>query len=171
MGETMSVQVRDVQFYVHNMRTRMPFRYGIASMTAVPYLFTTCDLAVDGRSCRGIAADLLPPKWFTKDPKTTFRDDLPAMLRVITSAGVTAMRLDGAATVFDLWQQLYEAQRQWAEPEGYPPLLWNFGVSLVERATISAFCRATGVSFSDAVRNHTLGIRLDAVTPELRSHT
>ena len=44
----MSVKVRDVDLRVLNMRTRMPFRYGIASMTALPHLFVRCTVEVDG---------------------------------------------------------------------------------------------------------------------------
>ena len=40
------------------------------------------------------------------------------------------------------------------------PILAAFGVSLVERAAIDAFCRAKDISFAQAVRQNALGIRL-----------
>lgn len=163
----MNVRIRAVDLFVLNVRTRMPFRYGIASMTAVPHLFVRCDLETEGRQAQGLAADLLPPKWFTKNPETPFRDDLVEMRRVIESARQLARQMEGAETVFALWQQVYAAQRRWAAGENYPPLLWNFGVSLVERAVVDAFCRATGTTFARAVRANTLGIRLGALYPEL----
>lgn len=166
-GSIVRIAVQKFEIYAWNMRTRLPFRYGIASMTAVPYLLVRCQLRVNGAAQPGIAADILPPKWFTKDPNTTFREDLPAMLRVIESACGLAERIGEAETVFDLWRQLYDAQERWAATEGYPPLLWNFGVSLAERAVIEAFCRATQTPFADAVRTNSLGIRLGAIYPEL----
>ena len=154
------IAVRGTDLHILNLRTRMPFRYGIAAMTALPHLFVRVELAIDGRAQGGIAADGLPPKWFTKDPDSSFRDDLADLLRVVEAACALARQIGGAGSVFDLWRRLYDAQGRWAAAEGFPPLLWGFGVSLVERATIDAYCRATGTTFADAVRANTLGIRL-----------
>src|SRR5205085_10710995 len=85
--------VEAVDLRVLNMRTRMPFRYGIASMTALPRLFVRCSVELDGTVQSGIAADGLPPKWFTKDPHTTFRDDLADMRKVIESACALARQV------------------------------------------------------------------------------
>ncbi|MGN6698488.1 MAG: hypothetical protein ACTHMR_10035 [Thermomicrobiales bacterium] len=163
----MTIAVRGTDLYLVNLRTRMPFRYGIAAMTAVPHLFVRLELDVAGQRQVGVAADNLPPKWFTKDPATTFEDDLAAMFAVITTACDTAQQLGPAASPFDLWQQLYAVQQQWGAAHGHPPLLAGFGASLVERAMLDAFCRATGQSFAAAVRANTLGIRLGDIHPEL----
>jgi L-alanine-DL-glutamate epimerase-like enolase superfamily enzyme len=163
----MTIAVRGTDLYLVNLRTRMPFRYGIAAMTAVPHLFVRLELDVAGRREVGVAADNLPPKWFTKDPATTFEADLAAMFAVITSACDTAQQLGPAATPFDLWRRLYAEQQRWGAAHGHPPLLAGFGASLVERAMLDAFCRATGQPFADAVRANTLGIRLGDIHPEL----
>ena len=128
----MTVSVQQTDLYLHNLQTRMPFRYGIAVMTALPALFVRVEAKIDGQPQTGVASDLLPPKWFTKDPSTSYRDEILDMLRVVEAAAGFARELGEAATVFELWQQLYAKQRQWAEMEGYPPLLWNFGVSLID---------------------------------------
>src|SRR5918994_259734 len=68
------------EFFVLPTRTRFPFRYGIASMTEVPQLYAVTRVS-DGRDVRqGLAGEGLPPKWFTKDPATTFERDLPEMI-------------------------------------------------------------------------------------------
>jgi hypothetical protein len=46
-------------------------------------------------------------------------------------------------------------------------LLWGFGVSLVERAIIGAFCRATGTTCAQAVAANSLGIDLGDIHEEL----
>src|SRR5262249_4958474 len=51
--------------------------------------------------------------------------------------------------------------------KSFPPLLAGFGVSLVERAVLDAFCRATGVPFAEALRRNTPGIRLGEIHAEL----
>src|ERR1043166_2969717 len=65
------------EFFVRRTRTRFPFRYGIASMTEVPHLFARTTVTVEGKSSVGLSSEGLPPKWFTKDPATTFEQDLP----------------------------------------------------------------------------------------------
>ncbi len=163
----MKLRIADTDLHVLDMRARMPLKYGIATLTAVPHLFVGVALEIDGKQQHGIAADGLPPKWFTKDPNTTFKSDLDDMFAVIRSACRLAKELPAAGTPFELWQGLYRAQEQWARGTPHPALLWNFGVSLVERATLDAFCRATGQTIAGAVCHNSLGIRLGAIHREL----
>jgi hypothetical protein len=164
----MTIRVQRYQIYLHNIQTRMPFRYGIAEMTAVPHLFIQLECEIDGQEAVGISADNLIPKWFTKDLETSYKDDLDDMRRVINQAGQFAIQAASADGVFDLWRQIYQAQQTWAVSQGYPALLWNFGVSLVERALIDAFCRAKGIPFAEVVRANTLDIDLASIHPELQ---
>lgn len=34
----MAIQIRAAEFFVRNLRARLPFRYGIVTMTRVPHL-------------------------------------------------------------------------------------------------------------------------------------
>ena len=156
----MSITVHQVDLRVMNVRARTPFRYGIVTMTAMPHLFVKVHAEVDGKRASGIAADHLPPKWFTKNPTSHYRDDLVDMIDCIQMARDHAIAAKGTWNVFDWWERIYAAQKESATNKNYPPLLWNFGVSLVERGLIDAFCRATGMSFSQALRNKRLGIDL-----------
>jgi hypothetical protein len=139
----------------------MPFHYGIASLTAVPHLFMVVECEIDGQVQAGIAADSLIPKWFTKDPETAYQDDIADMIAVIRAAAQFAKDVGRVTTVFELWQATYVKQHAWAIAQGYPPLLWGFGLSLVERAIIDAFCRASELTFTEALRSNVLGIQLD----------
>src|SRR2546430_1468397 len=135
----MNIRVRQTDFFVQNMRTRMPFKYGIATLLALPHLILRTQIEIDGKIYLGFAADGLPPKWFTKDPATTFEQDLAAMLEVIRSACAIAEKIAAQPTVFALWREVHERQSEWAG-DRFPPLLWNFGVTLIERAVIDGFC-------------------------------
>ena len=64
----MSIRVLAAEPFVLNMRTRMPFRYGIVTLAALPHLFLKVEAEIDGRRQVGVSADHLPPKWLTKDP-------------------------------------------------------------------------------------------------------
>ena len=86
---------------------------------------------------------------------------------MIRQAVKFALDAPAAASPFDLWEEVYQRQTAWAAETSFPPLLWGFGVSMVERALVDAFCRATGRSFEQAVRDNSLGVRLDALHREL----
>lgn len=163
----MNLRARATEFFVQNLRTRLPFRYGIVTMTRVPHLILRLTLEIDGRAQHGYAADNLPPKWFTKDPASAYADDLADMLEVIRHAGAAAVALPEMATSFALWRALYAAQAAWGRGRGFPPLLVGFGTSLVERAVIDAFCRATGQSLASAVRSDSLGLDVGAIHGEV----
>lgn len=150
------------------MRTRFPFRYGIANMTEVPHLFVSVVVEIDGRTSQGMSSDGLPPKWFTKNPETEFeQDDLPAMLRVIRNAGELALEMGAESSFFRWWHRLYKAQLAWARQEGLAPLLAGLGVSLIERAVLDAMLRRLELSISAALHDNVLGIDLASLRPAL----
>lgn len=160
------IQLREVSLHRLQLRARMPFRYGIATMTEVPHLFMCATWEIDGALHDGVAADHLPPKWFTKDPDRALGEEIDEMLVVIRAA-IGAARGIKASTPFGVWRELYAAQAAWGAANGLPPLLAHFGTSLVERTLIDAFCRARGVPFAAALRENNFGIELSAVHPLL----
>lgn len=149
-----------------DLQTRLPFKYGIVTMTQCPHVFVQLRLTIDGKAANGVAADHLPPKWFTKDPNKPIDDEIQEMLRVIENALALAAGLS-AASPFDAWRQLYHAQDAWRQREGLAPLLAHFGTSLVERAMIEAFCRSRGRRFVNALRNNEFGVDLGSIHPAL----
>lgn len=144
----------------------MPFRYGIATMTEVPHVFLRLTFDFDGAAQAGVAADHLPPKWFTKDPQRGLEDEIEEMLLVLRTA-VEHARTIRAETPFAFWQKLYAAQAAWGAANSIPPLLAQFGVTLVERALIDAFCRHTGTTLATGLHENRLGIELGAIHASL----
>jgi len=163
----MKIKIQDHEIRLINLRTRMPFKYGIATMVSVPQLFVRLQVEVAGRLNVGISADLLPPKWFTKDPAKPVEKEIEEMVLVIQHALKVSEELNGA-DAFEIWQQLYERQLSWGGVNRLPPLLTNFGCSLVERALIEAVCRALNQPFARALKSGQLGLRLDTIHPSLR---
>lgn len=162
------LRILHVALHVHPMRTRFPFRYGIASMTSVPHLFVQVQVEVDGVTSAGLSSEGLPPKWFTKNPQSSMEQDLAEMIAVIQHAVKIGLRHnDSPRTFFDLWKLGYREQGQWASTHGYPPLLWNFGLSLVERAVLDALCKHHKLPLHALVKTPLLGIRWAEVHPEL----
>ena len=161
------IKIRTVELRRVALKTRMPFRYGIAVLTAAPHAFVVVEAEIDGIVQRGITADHLPLKWLTKDPDRDPADEIVDMIDVIHHAVGFARELS-APTVFEFWEKLYRAQAAWGAPAGYPPLLYHFGTSLVERALIDAFCRARGEPFHELLRSNAFGVELGRLFPELR---
>lgn len=160
------VQVRNIQIFVTTLRTRMPFRYGIATMTVLPHVFVQIDATIDGKTETGIAGDNLPPKWFTKDPGTSYADDLTDLQEVILQARkFTEESVPG--TVFSIWRQVHAALEHWGRAAGIAPLVTSFAASLMERALIDAQCRRAALPFATLLRSGAFGIRLGEIHREL----
>ncbi|HKB42132.1 MAG TPA: hypothetical protein VKD72_37245 [Gemmataceae bacterium] len=158
----MTIRLLAGDIHLTDLRTRMPFRYGIATMTRSPHAFVRMHVEVEGGVSTGVAADLLPPKWFTKDPARAIDDEVEEMLRVIEHAVGAATGLE-ADSPFDAWRALWDIQDRWGREQGFPPLLTHFGTSLVERAMIEAVCRKLGQPFHVALRENQFGIRLGEI--------
>lgn len=163
----MSIRIQSADIHLINLRTRMPFKYGIATMTRMPMAFVRVKAKIDGGELAGVSSDLLPPKWFTKDPAKPVETEIAEMLEVIQSACDLAAGLE-AETPFALWRQIYLAQAGSEVGKKFPPLLANFGTSFVERALTEAFCRHSGKPFHELVHRNLLGIDLGSVHPELK---
>lgn len=162
----MPISVDSLDQYVLDMELRMPFHFGNTTLTELPHLFVRIEGGDELAGQEGIAAEGLSPLWFLKEPGVTFSDGLDQMLEVIDEATARAKEIK-ADTVFDFWMALYEQQRKWAATTDHPPLLWSFGVSLIERAVIDAFCRKRRTTFHRAVHENTLGIDLGEIYPPL----
>lgn len=160
------VIIRQSDIHLVTLQTRMPFKYGIATMTRVPHAFVRVRAEINGRLTTGIAADLLPPKWFTKEPEKSIEEEVREMNRVVRHAAERSIGLKGA-NVFEVWKQMFDLQEAWAAAEKMPRLLAHFGTSLVERALIEAACRGMDRPFGELLRQNAFGMDLGMIHPEL----
>lgn len=156
----------DADLHSRDTRTRMPFRFGIAVMTAAPHVVLRCRYEIDGDVHTGVAAEGLLPRWFDKSKDVTPEQELADLYLVIRQALRFVAELP-AGSVYALWRGLYDRQIAWAEGLGIPPLLAHFGVSLVERTMIDALARARRQPFATLLQGDALGIDLGAIHPEL----
>ena len=152
----MPAKITGASIHQIQLKTRMPFKYGIATMTEVPMVFVMIEAEIDGTKTAGIASDLLPPKWFTKVPEDPLEKEISDMLQVIRKALSQALG-QAADSAFDLWKLIYDGQSRWAEANNIPALLAHFGTSLVERALIEATCKAGNKTLGQALLSGSLG--------------
>lgn len=149
-------------------RTRLPFRFGMHTMTAAPLV--TCRVGIEvgggagggGRAARrwvGYSSDLLVPKWFAKDPGSGIADDWRDLLGA-QRAAIDALLEGGGAredTVFGHWRRVYAERVESTPRTAGDRLVRVEGVSLLERAMIDAVCRGLGVGLRAALAGGALG--------------
>jgi hypothetical protein len=166
----MKLRILQGDIHLIDLQTRIPFKYGIATMTHAPHAFVRLCVEIGNHVYEGLAADLLPPKWFTKEATKPLDAEVDEMLRVIEHAvhHATDLRAD---TPFDAWRTLYETQATWGRTQALPPLLTHFGTSLVERALLHVVCQAAGRAFVELLRANFLGVRLGEIHPALAGRT
>lgn len=162
----MRYSLKESRLVLRNSTTRIPFRYGAATLRRCPQSILEVAIEAEGRIHRGWSGDCLPPGWFDKTPDRSYRDqiaDMIASIRLARSAFADRARLP--VSFFESWIDANLDVRKEAAARGLNPLLASFGISMVERAVMDALARAGGLSFADAVRKDLFGIDLGAADP------
>jgi hypothetical protein len=161
------VGIEAIDLYERDVRLRMPFRFGVVTLTAAPQAFARVRVRLpDGRSAEGGAAELLAPKWFDKDPALSNEDNFDQLRR---SLGIARELYQAGepATAFGHFTRHYQDQIDRAAQEGLNRLVANFGPALIDRAILDAVCRGLGRSFHDVIRRNVAGIGATPLCPDL----
>jgi hypothetical protein len=170
-GTNHPMRIRPVQADTHitECRSRLPFRFGMNTMTAAPLV--TCRVEVEcdsGGRASGYSSDLLVPKWFEKDANAPVSEDWARLLASQWAAIDTLLDGGGSASVFEHWRRVY-ADRVGALPRDATDLLVRGeGVSLVERAMIDAVCRRAGVGLREAFTGGMLGFEAETLDASVK---
>jgi hypothetical protein len=137
-------RVAGVELLERDVRLRMPFRFGAATLTAAPQAFARARIRLeDGREAWGQAAELLAPKWFDKDPALSNEDNFDQLRGSLAQARAVYLA--------------HEPRNAWAHASPARGLVANYGPALLDRALLDALCRALGVSFYRAVQANLVG--------------
>ncbi|MCI0549217.1 MAG: mandelate racemase [Candidatus Rokubacteria bacterium] len=162
--------VKAASFHVRNLETRLPFRYGIVTLTHCPLLHVAVEAeAADGRRVTGVAAENLPPKWFDKDPAKSFRDNVADQITAVRAAH--AAYLDAGRQprpVFETWLDAYPETRRRGAALGLNGLTAASGSAFFERALADAAGKLARLDVVGLLRDNALGIHPEAVHAELR---
>ena len=156
---TPTLTVREVQLYERPVRLRMPFRFGVVTLTEAPQCFVRVRIErPDGTSHWGAAAELLAPKWFDKNLALSNEDNFDQLrhsLRLAADAYTADAR---TRTAFGHFVAHYADQVAAGARHNLNALVSNFGPAQVDRAILDALCRSTGCSFYDAIGKNLAGI-------------
>jgi hypothetical protein len=159
MSEAAQFIVRDIELHERPVRLRLPFRFGVVTLTECPQAFVRARIEwPDGRSAWGGAAELMAPKWFDKNLALT-NDDNFAQLREVLRLARAAYLSDATAdSAFGHFARHHDAHQAACAARGHNPLLASYGPALIDRTLLDAMCRALGVSFYAAMRDNLVGL-------------
>jgi L-alanine-DL-glutamate epimerase-like enolase superfamily enzyme len=161
------VTVLGVEAFEQPFKLRMPFRFGVITVTEGLQAFLRVHLKLDdGREGFGYAAETLAAKWFDKNPALSDADN-QAQLRKSIELAADAYREAPPSTPFDLFADNYRYLLRAGKGLGLPPLVASYGGALVDRAVLDAVCRLLGVSFWTALRSNLPGMTAHPVIADL----
>jgi enolase-like protein len=154
----MRFSVKEIRFFERQVRLRLPFRFGVVTLTEAPQAFVRARIALaNGKESEGAAAEMLAPKWFDKNPAQSNEADIE-QLRASLRLARDAYLADGENTAFGHSIEIYGPQLALGAVSGLNNLTASFGPALIDRALLDALCRALGVPFYDAIRKNVPGI-------------
>ena len=152
-------KVRDVIVYERNVRLRLPFRFGVVTLTDAPQCFVRARIELpDGTSHWGAAAEMLAPKWFDKNLALSNEDNFDQLRLSLAIAAGAYMDPATPRTAFAHFAAHYDQQIAICAARGLNALTACFGPAQIDRAILDALCRSVGCSFYDAVRANLPGI-------------
>ena len=161
------LQVVDVALFEQPFRLRMPFRFGVITVTHGQQAFARVRIRLDDRrEGDGYAAEALGAKWFDKNPALTDEQNVEQLRKAIELAA-DAYRAAPPMTAFDLSANHYRHQLESGAAIGLLPLVASYGPALLDRAVLDALCRLEGVSFWTAMRANRPGLREHPIVPDL----
>ena len=160
--------VEAIDLFERDVRLRMPFRFGVVTLTEAPQAFARVRIRLaDGREAQGSSAELLAPKWFDKNQALSNEDNFEQLR---ASLGIARkLYLSGQdGTAFEHFARHYRDQIRQAAALKLNGLVANYGPALIDRAILDALCRTLGRSFHDVIRHNVAGIGPTELCPDMQ---
>lgn len=164
------VTVREVRLSERYVRLRMPFRFGVVTLTESPQAFVHVRVGLaDGREGWGMAAEMLAAKWFDKNTALTNEDNFVQLRTSLRICAEHYLADRTPRTPFGLSAGHHEEQRVACAAKQLNSLIASYGPALLDRAILDAVCRLHGVSFFDAMRANLPATAPGELAPDLTS--
>ncbi len=161
-------RIREIALHEREVRLRLPFRFGVVTLTECPQLFARVRIELaDGKSGWGAAAELAAPKWFDKNLALSNDDNFDQLRLSLATARGLYLADTEARTAFGHFARHYRPQIAIAGQLGLNRLIANYGPALIDRAALDALCRLLGVSFYAAMAQNLAGLDT-ALSPDLQ---
>lgn len=160
--------IESIAFFERDVRLRMPFRFGVVTLTEAPQAFAQVAIRLaDGRQAVGMSTELLAPKWFDKNPALSNEDNFDQLRRALQLARTLYLGAGAPTTAFGHFERNYRAQVERGAAQGLNPLVANYGPALIDKAVLDALGRALGLPFQKLVGRNVIGLAAGELTPDL----
>ena len=161
------VKVLGVEAFEQPFRLRMPFRFGVITLTEGLQAIVRVRVRLDdGREGFGYAAEMLAAKWFDKNPALSDAQNQHQLRKSIEIAA-EAYQAAPSCTAFDLFADNYRHQMRAARELDLPALVASYGAALLDRAVMDVICRLVGASFWTAMRSNLAGMAPHPIIADL----
>ncbi|MEO8346045.1 MAG: enolase C-terminal domain-like protein [Betaproteobacteria bacterium] len=161
-------RIISAQPFEREVRLRVPFRFGAATVSAAPQAFVRVRIrGQDGREAEGNAAELMIPKWFDKAPGKSNADNVDDLRAAVLDACDAYVSETVSLTAFAHCAVHYQPLQNQGAAAGRTALGTGFGGALLDRAVLDAACRLLGISFAKAICANLPGVN-DKLAQDLR---
>lgn len=162
-----TLAVQAVDLFERDVVLRLPFRFGVVTLTQAPQVFARVQVRLaDGRGATGMAAELLAPKWFDKDPALSNEQNFD-QLRAALAIARAQYLAGGEDTAFGHFVRHHPVQRERGAALRLNPLVAAYGPALLDRAVLDGLCRVLALPFHEVVRRNLCGITVTPLAPDL----
>lgn len=161
-----SIEVRSVELFERPVTLRLPFKFGAVTLTATPQLFVRARVACGNGEETGVAAELLAPKWFDKNPDLSNEDNFEQLRNSMRLAAKRYTEAGRFSSCFSLHATLQADHYAACAEQGLNGLIASYGTALMDRAVLDALCQSQNVSIFQAVQSNLPGIDA-STTPDL----
>ena len=159
MADAPRFVVREIELYERPVVLRLPFRFGVVTLTECPQAFARARIEfADGASAWGASAEMMAPKWFDKNLQLSNEDNFDQLREVLRMAREAYLSDAQADSAFGHFARHHDAHMAAAAARGFNPLLASYGPALLDRAVLDALGRARSASFYGAMAANLPGI-------------
>jgi hypothetical protein len=171
MSSTISpprVRVREVRLTERDVLLRLPFRFGVVTLTESPQAYVRMRVQrEDGREAWGMSAEMLAAKWFDKNTALTNEDNYVQLRTSLRICANHYLADSTPRTPFGLFAAHVGDQLRACAAKQLNPLIASYGPALIDRAVLDAVCRLHGVSFFEAMSANLPGMTPAELAPDL----
>lgn len=112
MADAPRFVVREIELFERPVVLRLPFRFGVVTLTECPQAFARARIGfADGSSSWGAAAEMMAPKWFDKNLAVSNEDNFNQLRDVLKMACAAYLGDGTPATAFGHFARHYEIGR------------------------------------------------------------
>lgn len=162
--------VRDIALTERPVSFRHPFRFGAITVEGAPEAIVHATIEFeDGRRAAGVAAEMMVPKWFNKDPALSPGETVTQLRLALEFARELYLK-HPFDTAFGLHAACYEHQIARCARADIPPLAAAYGPAELDKAILDALLRALNLDVFTGLKQNIAG--LDArLTPDIDDAT